>query len=194
MIRLFFDSETSGLPKRFSAPATDLDSWSTARLVQLSWILADEREELSRGDFIIRPEGFVIPEEASRVHGITTELALEKGAELKRVVYYFLGAARVAEVMVGHNIPFDLGVVGAELIRTWGKNYLEGLKAEDTMRASVEYCAIPKANGGIGYKWPKLQELYVKCFGHEFEGAHNSMSDISATFECYWALKELNII
>lgn len=67
----FFDTETAGLPKNFSAPTTDVDNWP--RLVQLSWILTDERKEV----FIIRPDGFTIPEEASNVHGITTERASE---------------------------------------------------------------------------------------------------------------------
>ena len=33
---LFFDTETTGLPRRWNAPVTDVDNWP--RLVQLAWI------------------------------------------------------------------------------------------------------------------------------------------------------------
>ena len=38
---LFFDTETTGLPKRWNAPVTDLENWP--RLVQLAWIMYDDR-------------------------------------------------------------------------------------------------------------------------------------------------------
>ena len=76
MVYLFFDTETTGLTKKYDAPSSDLDNWS-CRLVQLSWIMKDENQTLlSQGDFIIKPEGFEIPKESSNVHGITTEIAL----------------------------------------------------------------------------------------------------------------------
>lgn len=191
MVYLFFDTETTGLPQRYDAPSSDLDNWS-CRLVQLSWIMEDEsRTLISQGDFIIKPEGFEIPKESSDVHGITTEIALEKGLDLKKAVYYFLGACRMADVVIGHNVGYDMHVVGAELIRTWGKDYIESIPTIDTMRESIDYCKIP---GRYGFKFPKLMELYTKLFGKGFENAHNSFADITATEECYWELKRLNII
>ena len=75
---LFFDTETTGLPKRWNAPVTDLENWP--RLVQLAWIMYDDRGNmLESRDVIVKPEGFTIPPEASRVHGITTLVAREKG-------------------------------------------------------------------------------------------------------------------
>lgn len=189
MVRLFFDTETTGLPKSFRAPSTDIDNWP--RLVQLSWILADEHKELSRADLIIKPDGFEIPEAASNVHGITTEMALKNGISAKNAVYYFLGAAKCANVLIGHNVSFDTNVVGAELVRAYGKDYIYGIPTQDTMKSSIDLCAIP---GVRGFKYPKLIELYRKLFGHDFEDAHNSMADISATYECYWKLVELGLI
>lgn len=191
MTYLFFDTETTGLPKNYNAPSSDLENWS-CRLVQLSWIMRDDsRNLISQGDFIIKPEGFEIPKESSDVHGITTEIAMEKGLELKKAVYYFLGACRMADVIIGHNVSYDMHVVGAELIRTWGKDYIESIPTIDTMRESVDFCKIP---GKYGYKFPKLMELYKKLFNREFENAHNSFADITATEECYWELRRLNIV
>ena len=60
---LFFDTETTGVPKNYKAPITDLDHWP--RLVQLGWILCDEQgSELQTGNDIIKPNGFIIPEAA----------------------------------------------------------------------------------------------------------------------------------
>lgn len=191
MVYLFFDTETTGLPKDYNAPSSDLDNWS-CRLVQLSWIMKDDNQTLlSQGDFIIKPEGFEIPVESSQIHGITTEIAKEKGVDLKKAVYYFLGACRKADLIVGHNVNYDMHVVGAELIRTWGMDYIETLPTADTMLASIDLCKIP---GKYGYKYPKLMELHNKLFGCEFEDAHNSFADISATEKCFWELRKKKLI
>lgn len=191
MVYLFFDTETTGLPKDYNAPSSDLDNWS-CRLVQLSWIMKDDNQTLlSQGDLIIKPEGFEIPVESSQIHGITTEIAKEKGVDLKKAVYYFLGACRMADLIVGHNVNYDMHVVGAELIRTWGKDYIEKLPTADTMLASIELCKIP---GKYGYKYPKLMELHNKLFGCDFEDAHNSFADISATEKCFWELRKKKLI
>lgn len=191
MVYLFFDTETTGLPKDYKAPSSDLDNWS-CRLVQLSWIMKDEKQNLlSQGDFIIKPEGFEIPAESSNVHGITTEIAKEKGLDLKKAVYYFLGACRMADLIIGHNVNYDMHVVGAELIRTWGKDFIENLPTADTMLASIDLCKIP---GKYGYKYPKLMELHNKLFGCDFEDAHNSFADISATEKCFWEMRKRKLI
>lgn len=192
MTYLFFDTETTGLPRNYSAPTTDLDNWGKARLVQLGWILEDDRKGvLSKANIIVRPEGFTIPEAASNVHGITTEEAIKVGVGCKQAVYYFLGAARLADVLVGHNVDYDTHVVGSELVRQWGKDYIDGMRTIDTMKSSVDFCAIPSARG---YKWPKLIELHNKLFGCDFEDAHDAFADISATRKCFWELVKLGII
>lgn len=80
---LFFDTETTGLPKRWNAPVTDLENWP--RLVQLAWIMYDDRGNmLESRDVIVKPEGFTIPPEASRVHGITTWWHVKMGNHFTR--------------------------------------------------------------------------------------------------------------
>ena len=82
---LFFDTETTGLPKDYKAPLADLNNWP--RLVQLAYLLFDtDGNELSSGDFIIKPEGFSIPAEVSKVHGITDALSLRLGFSLMFVL------------------------------------------------------------------------------------------------------------
>ena len=42
--------------------------------------------------------------------------------------------------------------------------------------------------------WPRLEELYRKLFGRNFAGAHDAMSDIQATKECFFELKRRGIL
>lgn len=189
---LFYDTETTGVPMDYKAPSSDLENWN-CRLVQLSWLLMDERQVLlSQGDLIIRPEGFTIPETASAIHGISTERALAEGVGCKEAVYYFLGAARMADYLVGHNESYDHHVVGAEMIRAFGKDYIEHLPSIDTMTSAIDLCKLPGRYGS--YKFPKLMELHEKLFGCKFEDAHNSFADITATTKCFWEMVRIGHI
>lgn len=189
---LFFDTETTGTPKDYKAHASNTDNWP--RIVQLAWLLQEDNGDiLSQGNMIIKPEGFEIPEDAAKVHGITTEIALEKGIPLKDVMRHFFTALQMANVVVGHNINFDAHVVDSEFYRIHGKCYVEHMKQLDTMIPSTNFCKIPKAKG-YGYKWPKLQELHMKLFECEFDDAHDAFADITATSRCFWELVKRGII
>ncbi len=191
---LFFDTETTGVPKNYKAPASDLNNWP--RLVQLAWILCDEQgNEISSSNSIIKPNGFTIPVEASNVHGITTEQALQKGIDLKDCINKFIEVAKLASTIVCHNVAFDIKIVGAELLRIGSDFRIDARPAICTMLSSLKYCAIPSKNDwGDPYKWPKLQELHKKLFGVEFEDAHDAMADIQATKKCFFELRKRNII
>jgi len=187
---LFFDTETTGLPLRWSAGVQDLDNWP--RMVQAAWILHDDdgKEILSR-NYIIKPDGFVIPAEVARIHGITTQKALREGFPLDGVLEEFAGAVRSADSLVAHNISFDEKIMGAEFLRAGMENFLEGKNKICTMLSSAEYCAIENR---YGYKWPKLSELHSQLFGATFENAHNAARDIQITAKCFWELKRRGII
>jgi len=188
---LFFDTETTGLPRDYEAPATDTFNWP--RMVQLSWILTDNKGNvLSSYDYIIRPDGFSIPDESASIHGISTERALDEGLPLDSVLAVFVQTLDSAEYIVGHNISFDIHVVDAELFRRGIDVHLSSMKAYCTMIAGTEYCKLPGYRGG--YKWPKLQELHKKLFGTEFEDAHNSAADVDATCKCFWEMRRRKLI
>ncbi|HCC48931.1 MAG TPA: 3'-5' exonuclease [Elusimicrobia bacterium] len=187
---LFFDTETTGLPRSWQAPVTALDNWP--RLVQLAYLAYDgEGNLLTSVNTIIKPEGFAIPADASRIHGITTERAQAEGKELALVLRDFKAQLDRAKFLVAHNMSFDEKIVGAELLR----NNLPDIPASKykicTMHSTTEYCAIP---GPRGYKWPKLTELHQKLFGADFEGAHDASSDVAATAKCFWELKRRGLI
>ena len=184
---LFFDTETTGLPKDWKAPADQFP-----RLVQLAWLTYHENGILiDKHNCVINPNGFTIPDEASKVHGITTEIALKKGANLMDVLIVFLMDLDKATHIIGHNLSYDRKIIRGEFIRC-GIEYDSSEKVKIcTMHSSTQYC---KLEGKRGYKWPKLQELHTKLFGKEFEGAHDAMADIRATAKCFWELKRLGVI
>lgn len=188
---LFFDTETTGIPKDYKAPCTNTDNWP--RLIQLGWLLTDaEGRILSEGNHIVRPDGFEIPKAASDVHGITTEFALENGKPLLDVIFAFGADLNQAECVIGHNLDYDLHIVGAEYVRLgYDSRIMFARPTLCTMQATILYCNIP---GRFGPKWPKLMELYTKLFGQEFDGAHDAMADIVATKECFFELIRRGIV
>lgn len=187
---LFFDTETTGLPKSWKAPVTDLENWP--RLVQIAWLLYDAKgNQLASESHIVKPEGFTIPTDSARIHGISTERALAEGLPIHDVLVQFKDAVSGAETLVAHNMQFDEKIVGAEFLRANTPNILEGKEKICTMLTSVSLCNI---EGQYGPKWPKLSELHEELFGEGFNEAHNAAVDISATAKCFWEMKKLNIL
>jgi len=187
---LFFDTETTGLPRSWSAPVTDIDNWP--RLVQLAWVMYEESGVfVGAGDQIIKPDGFIIPPDASRVHGITTERAMNEGVPIRQVLETFRDKIGESSHIVAHNIDFDEKIIGAEFIRAEISHEFSKKKKICTMKSTVNFCAIPSARG---FKWPQLAELHRKLFGVAFEDAHNAAADIEATAKCFWELKKRGIL
>ncbi len=187
---LFFDTETTGIPRNYKAPVTDTNNWP--RMVQIAWLVYDsDKKRIDQQQFIIKPEGYTIPIEVSRIHGITTEIALNEGKDLNYVLNLFNEQIEESKNIIAHNISFDEKIVGAELFRKSINTNLFNKPRLCTMHASTDYCKIP---GNYGYKWPKLSELHVKLFGCDFEDAHNAAADIEATAKCFWKLRDLHLI
>ncbi len=190
---LFFKTETSGFPKNYGAPISDLSNWP--HLIQLAWIMVDKNGNvLKKRSIIIKPIGFSISSEVEAIHGITTKIAVSEGKPLAEVLEEFSSDLTFASRVVGHNLDYDLHIVGVELYRH-NKNYEELMTKPSvcTMKSTIEFCAIPNPNYG-GYKWPSLSELYRKLFGRSLEGSHDALADIIATKECYFELKRREII
>ncbi len=187
---LFFDTETTGLPKRWNAPVTDVENWP--RLVQLAWIACGEDGEiLESHNAIIRPEGFTIPAEVSRLHGITNQIAMEEGVPVREEMELFAQKIEEATALVGHNISFDECIVGAEFERLRMMTVLFLKPKYCTMKLSTNYCRLP---GKRGLKPPRLAELHQLLFGCSFDNAHNALADVEATVRCFWELKKRKVI
>jgi DNA polymerase III subunit alpha len=190
---LIFDTETTGTPRNYNAPLTDSENWP--RLVQIAWQLHGATGKLiTAQNFIIKPDGFDIPFMAEKIHGISTQRAIDEGHELDKILQLFLNDLDRSTLLVGHNIKFDINIVGAELIRMGAETErILQLNRQDTGELSVEFCRLPGGPGGR-LKFPKLSELYEKLFEHGFPDAHDAAYDVEATARSYFELLKRKII
>lgn len=184
---LIFDTETTGLPKRWDAPISDVDNWP--RAVQIAWQLHDDMGAvIEHQDYLIRPEGFNIPFDAEKIHGISTELAQEQGVSLQEVLEKFSKVLEQTKFIVGQNVGFDVNIMGAEFYRLSIPNVMEGLPVLDTCtEVTASMCQIPGGRGGK-FKLPTLTELHEFLFQEPFAEAHNATADVEATSRCFLEL------
>src|SRR5882757_6816417 len=190
---LIFDTETTGVPHNKTAPLTDLDNWP--RIVQIAWELHDNKGRLlSQHNYIIKPEGFDIPYKAEQIHGISTKRALEEGHELSKILALFTKDLNNSSVLVGHNIEFDINILGAELIRqSLSTDKLLAATKIDTGLVSVEFCQLSGGPGGR-LKMPRLTELHEKLFGKDFGDAHDASYDVAATARSFFGLIKAKVV
>jgi DNA polymerase III subunit epsilon len=178
LTKLFFDTETSADKEQ--------------RLVQLAAILTDDDgKEIQSINFIVKPEEFVISQEATAIHGISQEQAEKYGVAREVALSAFIELACVSKKIIAHNITFDKKVICDELSRNFNKASILTEVFKDTfctMNASTNICAIPHKSRR-GYKWPRLQEAHYYAFGEEFDGAHNALNDVRACMRLYFWLK-----
>ncbi len=168
---LIFDTETTGLPRDWNAPLTDSEV----------------------KNFIVKPEGYTIPFNAEKIHGISTDRAIKEGVDLSFVLDEFNKALEKSKYNVGHNIEFDINILGAEFIRKQMDTTLHALAVIDTKEETTDYCAIPGGKGGK-FKWPTLTELYEKLFGERFAEAHNASADVEATTRAFLEAVRIGVI
>jgi len=187
---LIFDTETTGLPKSWNAPITNTDNWP--RCVQIAWQLHDGMGNvIEHNDFLIKPEGYNIPYDAERIHGISTELATEQGISLAEGLVLFNEALEKTTFIVGQNVNFDLNIMGCEFHRLGVENKLTSLPVLDTCTEKTALlCQIPGGRGGK-FKLPTLTELHTHLFGTGFGDAHNATADVEATTRCFLELIRL---
>ncbi len=184
---IIFDTETTGLPRKWKAPVTDTDNWP--RVIQIAWQLHDDMGELlEHKDFLIRPDGFDIPYDAQQIHGISTELAREQGIDLVDALNEFNEALAKAKFVVGQNIVFDLNVWGCEFHRMGIETTMGNAPILDTCtEVTASLCQIPGGRGGK-FKLPTLTELHDHLFQQPFSEAHNATADVEATTRCFFEL------
>lgn len=198
-LAIFYDTETTGLPL-FREPSEDLRQ---PHLVQLAahQVDMDTREILQSMDVIIKPEsngvGWVIPQEVSEIHGITTEhaMAVGIGEDLAMRMFIDLWARRPR---IAHNESFDARIIRIATKRYFGTdiiNWWRSGTAECTCNLATPIVKCPpsekmKAKNMKGYKKANLTEAYNHFFNEDFDGAHTAIADVKACMSVYFAIKD----
>ncbi len=181
MIFLAFDFETTGL--------------NDPMPVQLGAVLRDGDAERAAISVLIQPDGWAIGEEATRVHGITQEMALDCGVPLRLAVALLTNLWARAEVRVAHNLEFDDKVYTNALVRLGADSTLRRPPGACTADLATQVMNLPPtakmlAAGITAPKRPSLAECYQHFFGGDVPDAHDALADARACARIYGRLTE----
>ena len=182
-MHLFFDTETTGFAR--TAP---LDHPSQPRLVQFAGILAKDKLPIRRCSFLVHPEHVIIPQSATEIHGITTERARAEGIPLPIAVAIWQGLVSLADVIVGHNIKFDLKIM--EIAEAQAKMQSQAIKKQTicTMAEATNIVKLPGGKSKNSFKFPKLEECIKFFFNESLDGAHDALVDTEACMRVYYEI------
>jgi DNA polymerase III epsilon subunit-like protein len=107
---LFIDTETTGLPKnRNSNGLESKGNWPD--IVSVSWAIVKDGVKQPTKYFVISPEDWTIPDDSTRIHGITMEDAYAKGVPLRDVLSELSIDLKKVKTLVAHNLEFDKNVL-----------------------------------------------------------------------------------
>lgn len=203
---LVFDTETTGLPSSKVISPDTLNLWPN--IVQFSYILYDTsiNDILTLSDSIVRLEDCInIPEDSTKIHKITNEISRKCGIDIKFILKNFFYHLKNCDLLVGHNISFDINMVKIEILRMIFNNS-SNLSEDEirdykynlhvltnykniycTLKESIKICDIKQLdkNGKSYLKYPKLVELHEKLFKTTPINLHNSLNDVIVTLRCF---------
>ena len=186
---LVFDTETTGLPpykklergKMVATPEKYLKHWDECRMVEIAWLLYDNETLVKKESYVIQPDNYTVPESASRIHGITTEVAARDGRPIHEILPLFLQDLSLTETIVAHNMEFDYNVLLSELLRA-------GLDTT-SLTSKNKICTMKDfLDNPVTDRWPRLTHLYKKHTGKEFNQEHRALGDATACAEIYLSL------
>lgn len=185
---LFFDTETTGLPV-WKEPSDHPDQ---PHIVDIAIDLWDGDQLTRQFDAIVNP-GIEIPEDVSSIHGITTEMARDTGITKEALLEAFMDMAQGADLIVGHNVSFDIRMIRIEAAKARGEKWDNPLPTFCTMRKSTNHCKIlsAKPRHEQDWKWPRLTEAFAHFFNEEIPDAHRARPDCDASRRIFFHLKTL---
>ncbi len=195
---LFFDLETTGLvknknskePQEFRYPSyKSNEDYDSSRIVQIGYIKFDDFDY-----DIVKPDGFIIPDNVIKIHGITNEHANEEGIEIKKVMKKMKKVIEDVDYIIGYNVYFDVNVLMNELYRAGHKSTVN--RINEIKKNKNILCVGELAKQYKCYKdssMPCQVNIYKELFGEELVNAHNAVHDILATIRIfYWFNDNVN--
>jgi DNA polymerase III epsilon subunit-like protein len=193
---MIFDTETTGLPDRVSVVENNnVHLWPY--IVQLSYIIYESKsnEIIKQKNTIIKiPNNIIIPDNVVLIHRITNEMSRNIGTDIVPHLLDFIKDYNNSDIIIGHNILFDINMIRVELLRHVLYDEFNKLKESKkfycTMKNTIKLCDLKRVDKrGIQYaKYPKLIELHKHLFNVEPMGLHDSYIDILVCFRCYYMI------
>jgi DNA polymerase III epsilon subunit-like protein len=182
---VIFDTETTGLPK-FSKKDAVLEKNNWPDIVSLSYVVYDisnGKKLIKKIDNIVKPQGWVIPEESVQFHNITQEYAMENGKDLYDVLANFINDIQDAKLIIAHNLRFDKNVVFNAM--KWRLD----IDPTHMWPQNAEFCSFEQYKSEVGHTRKKLNlnAMYEDTFKKPAPlNAHNSMRDVEVLDEIFW--------
>lgn len=189
---IVLDTETTGLVSS-KLSLTDRAQPHIVQLSALQYSLPDARVEQSIS-LIAKPDGWEIPQEAEKVHGISTEFAKANGQKefdvLKTFLHLWAADGPDPLPLIAHNAKFDKHIISIGIQRFFPDLLGLWLSAPSycTMEKSKKIVNAKNSRGAL--KYPKLSEAYEHFFGEQFENAHSANADVVACLKIFLALEE----
>ena len=195
MLVLIFDTESTGLVR--STSYSDVNNPYLASIAMLLYD-TDANRIVSSLNTTIHPAGWVMPPEAEAVNGLSTQYLCDTGVPSQAVIPLFMTLASKANLVVGHNVEFDIKIMSAALWRHITAEHGDSFAHEVitkhwltkptfcTMKESKDEVQVLNKSGRL--KYPKLTETYKHFFGKDLDRAHSANADAVATLEIYLAL------
>lgn len=192
-MNLFFDTETSNLAQ-WRLPSDDPRQ---PHLLQLAFILAhDDGTEVESWQSLVKPyPGCVIGEEAFKAHGISHTKAMYEGIDGREAADRFFDAAGKADLLIGHNVSFDIRIMRIHSTRSHGTKWEPAIPNFCTMSKATSIINLPPtpkmiAAGFNKPKSPNLGECVRFFFDEELQGAHDALVDVQACKRVFHALEQ----
>ncbi|MFD3001550.1 exonuclease domain-containing protein [Pontibacter toksunensis] len=179
---LFIDTETTGIPKNWSAPYSDNNSWPLS--VQVAWaIYTKDGKEVKAENFYVRDDDFEISPESVKIHGLTSAFLQEHGVQREEVLSQLAADLnRYQPLVIAHFMQLDYHMVGVCFQRAGMYNPLPELPLFCTMQASSNFLLYPHQH------FLRLSEMYERLFNEPLEHHHNAIVDAQATAKCFFEL------
>lgn len=195
---LAIDVETQGLPL-FQRQSDHPDQ---PHLVQFAAAVVDPetRASVSAWNMIIKPDGWLIPPEATAIHGISTDQAANEGVKESIAVRTYIDAWQRCDTILGYSTGFDRRIMRIAMLRDGMTRAqieaIEKKQAIDVMALCTPLCKLPPsaammATGRKTFKTPTLAQATLMLLGERLAGAHHAEIDLEATLRLYWMIQDL---
>jgi len=181
---LVVDTETSGLPRNWSAPYAKENNWPY--IVQIAWVIYDaNHKEVKRENHYLSHTGFTIDKAAQKIHNISPEYLRAHGENKEEIMLrFYTDIKKYKPLVVGHFIELDYHMVNVELFRMGKDDVFKDLSFFCTMKASAMYIT------GSVISHLKLDKFYTLLFNEVPENMHNAMSDALSAAKIFFHLIE----
>lgn len=191
-----YDTETTGLPI-WKEPS---EGANQPHLTDLCCILfSREGEVIECMDALVKPDGWVIPQDVEELTGLSTDFLTINGIPEIEAVHMFGQVHKKADVRVAHNVSFDDRIMRIAIKRYFGDAPADRFKLKPVYctansTKNIVKCppteAMKNSRFKNTFKTPNMQEALSFFYPGELIGeAHRARPDTEACAKVFFAMQ-----